>query len=81
MTIRWNPDTCFCILDIDNGILVKVVQKCDLHKSVNDRDMVSTVETMNRFWNAKIPAKPTREQVEENTKAKEAEKQKTRRTA
>jgi len=79
MAIRWNPDTCFCILDIDNGILVNVVQKCELHKAVNDRDIVSTVQTMNRTWNQKIPANPTKEQVEKNTKAKYDEKETTRR--
>ena len=79
MAVRWNPDTCFCILDIDNGVLTKVVQKCELHKNVIDRSLVSEVESMNRFWNQKIPAKPTKEQVEKNTKAKYDEKQTTRR--
>ena len=79
MTIRWNPDTCFCILDVTNGVLTNVVQKCELHKGVDDRILLATVQNMNKFWNSKTPRDPTREQVNQSLKDKRKEKESTRR--
>ena len=42
MTIRWRPDTCGCVIDIEHGSnnFVDWVQKCQGHKDFDGQKLV-----------------------------------------
>ncbi len=55
MTIIWSPDTCDCILEIDaSENNVDWIQKCDLHKALNDQAWIDAVVTHNLTFQISI---------------------------
>jgi len=45
MTIRWTPDTCNCIVDLEQGTTKYVdwVQKCEGHKDLDGQKLVDGI--------------------------------------
>lgn len=78
MTIRWTPDTCFCLVDIDvNYNLENIIERCEKHKNTPEQNFMLIVG--NHCRNFQLPANPTAQQAIQNGLDKRAEKESTRR--
>ena len=53
MTIRWSPNSCQCILDIESDIsgnvtLTAIRTACALHQNIADNEILGTILQHNR---------------------------------
>ena len=50
---KWRPDTCDCIIIVDETFteILTVVQKCQLHKNINKNALLQVILAHNRGFN------------------------------
>jgi len=48
----WSPDTCQCIIEINNETFIDYIQKCQIHKNFNDQDLLDRILFHNRGFKA-----------------------------
>jgi len=79
--IRWIPDTCFCVFIVENdlSVLLKVEQKCELHKDLDDSIILNIVHKFNQAYDIALGDNPTKEEILTNQALKDKEKLTTRR--
>lgn len=51
--MRWKPDSCQCIIHIEmpKKTLVKVIQKCQLHKDKSGKKLFDAISSHNKKFN------------------------------
>jgi len=53
--VFWNPDTCHCRIEIDSNYnFIDWVQKCELHKNLNNQVLIVEVMKHNKSFNYKF---------------------------
>lgn len=74
MTIRWTPDTCNCIVDLEQGTTKYVdwVQKCLVHKDLNGQKLVDGI--INQCKKFQIKENYTKQDMKNNVIEKQNEK-------
>lgn len=76
MTIRWRPDTCNCIIDMDPTTLdfADWVQKCPGHKEFDGQELLDNVKAQCLNFQISINDQKDPEKRNENFIAKRDEK-------
>jgi len=60
MVIRWDNDTCECVIVYNNRInWVETIEKCRLHNSLDGQNLLDTVIAQNQRFNLAHGRNPT----------------------
>jgi len=53
--VFWNPDSCLCRIEVDSNFnFIDWEKKCEIHKTINDQDLVTVVLAHNNPFNSKF---------------------------
>jgi len=59
LVIEWIPDTCDCVVIVNNNYQwIETIKKCRLHKSFNGQILVDTIKLQNRRFNMALGINP-----------------------
>ncbi len=74
MTIRYSPDTCGCVIDLEHGSekFVDWVKKCPGHKDLDGQKLIDAIKT--QCLKFQLQGEHTKEAVVANLKLKRDEK-------
>lgn len=76
MTIRWKPDTCSCVIELEHGTLKyeNWIQKCPGHADKDGQGLADVIFAHNRSFKISIADQKVKKKRNANVKAKRVEK-------
>jgi len=71
----WSPDTCDCVLEYNKNIQwIRTINKCRLHNSLKNQNLLNAVLTQNRRFNLAHGINPTQTEIDDLIVSKEVNK-------
>lgn len=77
MTFRWTPDTCSCVVDLENdGTFSDWLKKCAAHAEFDGQAFLNEIIKHNKQFSISADDAADKEKLVDNMKAKSKEKNK-----